>query len=59
METAIVKFNSVAPSTLVLVDYELVVEAELAFRCPGQVCTHLNVTIHVGTQNCAYGNVKS
>lgn len=59
MEAAIVKFNSVAAGTLALVDYELVIEAELAFRCPGQVCTHLDVTIYVGTQDGAYRNKNS
>jgi hypothetical protein len=47
VEPTIIELDGIDSTSLTLVDHELVIQAELALRCAGQVRAHLNVTIDV------------
>ena len=53
MEVTIIQFNSIAGSTLVLVNDKLVVQTELAFGRPGQISTHLDAAVYIRAENSA------
>jgi len=53
VEPTVIELDGINSASFALVNHELVVEAELALWCAGQVRTHLNVTIDVSPQNCA------
>lgn len=54
MESAIIQFHGVREALFALIYDKLVVQAELAFRHAGEVSSHEDVSIHVGSQNIAY-----
>jgi hypothetical protein len=51
MEPAIIKLDSINRPAFVLVDDKLIVKTKLAFRHARQVGTHLDMAVHIGTQD--------
>jgi hypothetical protein len=47
VEPTVIELYGVNRTSLALVNYKLVIEAELALRCARQVRAHLNMTIDI------------
>jgi hypothetical protein len=48
---AVIKFDSIAATPLVLVDDKFIIQSKLALRCARQIGTHLDVAIDVGPKH--------
>jgi hypothetical protein len=51
VEMAVIKFDSIAATPLVLVNHKFIIQSKLALRSARQIGTHLDVTIDVGTKH--------
>ena len=61
MKVTVVQFNSVRDTSIIFVDDKFVIQSELAFWDARQICSHLYVTVNIGTKNgtCWRMNVRT
>jgi hypothetical protein len=47
VEATVIQLHSITDAPLILIDDEFVIQSEFALWCSGEICTHLDVAIHI------------